>query len=372
MSARKQRATKTTTQKGPKRKAPKPNTQKQLIRRGPARLHPVAAGLHVLSPCSVHYMQALVAPFGLNSEACIPDLHAVDSKKAKIVTRGTFETSSTTGVGWIIVNPWTADSSGPLGHITTSSYTGTSATVITGGTGTLPFAGSKFPYPSSAWTNNVVSHRIVGVGLRVRYSGIELYRGGRGVMLRMPENKDVYNYNSVDNLFSYSQAKTFPVTRDWITVAYKPVAPNEYEYSHIPQAAGDTGARFSLAFGVTGTAGPTTNSALFEFEVVTFVEYVGEIDSISRSHSDVVGMSEIRNADMDDKPTRHPGKTLWRRMASMGNEIIKKASPMVQESISQSFTNRVMSGILDAGRGAVDYLKGIPAKVESSTVCGGR
>jgi hypothetical protein len=302
------------------------------------------------------------------TEVCIPDLHAVSSKKARVLTRGTFETSATTGVGWITVNPWRADTTVRLGSKTSSTYAGNASTPLsTVDIGVVSYIGTKFPYPASSWGVDGISHRIVGVGLRVRYTGIELYRGGRAVMLRSPDNKPLIGNDSVASVFGYSQAKTFPVTEQWVMVAYKPVRPGEFEYS---ANAGTAGASSddSLFFGVTGTAGPSNASAIFEFEVITHVEYIGEIDNITKSHSDIVGMSEIRNATMQDRPTRKEGKTLWERVVDIGSNVLHSASPMVHDAISQGVTQSFMTGLLQSGKNALGYLQRIPARIEAGAM----
>jgi hypothetical protein len=346
------------------RKAPE---QRAIIVREPKAkaIHPTTAALHTLAPCSVHYLQALEAPFSLMAEVCIPDMHAVSSKKVKVLTRGTFETSSTTGVGWITLNPWRADSVGPLVAKTSASYTGSEATVFNSvAPGVTIGVGTKFPYPDTAWGLNGISHRIVGVGLRVRYTGIELYRGGRAIMIRMPDNKQSLGNESVASLFGYSQAKSFPVTNEWTMVAYKPVRPAEFEYSDTPGTA-DVILDSCMVYGVSGTAGPSTASAIFEYEVVTHVEYIGEIDAITVSHSDVVGMSQIRNATMRDRPTKKEGKAVWSTLKEIGNNVLNFASPLVEDSIKQGATQSIMSGVWDAGKNALSYLGKIPGRIEA-------
>jgi hypothetical protein len=230
--------------------------------------------------------------------------------------------------------------------------------------GVLGVAGTKFPYPASAWGPAGISHRIVGVGLRVRYTGIELYRGGRAVMIRIPDNKQSLGNESVSSLFGYSQAKSFPVTDQWTMVAYKPVRPVEFEYSDTAGTA--TGSSdHTMVYGVTGTAGPSNASAIFEYEVITHVEYIGEVDAITVSHSDVVGMSEIRNATMRDRPTKSEGKAVWKTLKDIGNNVMKFASPMVEDSIKQGVTQSIMSSVWNSGKNALGYLQKIPARIEA-------
>lgn len=190
-----------------------------------AEVQPATVAIHSLAPCTIHYLQALEAPFKLREPVCIPDLHSVPSKKTRVLTRGVFETSTTTGCGYIMVNPWRADSSFSLAWKTTPDYTGTSSTLYNAAAiGVNGIISTKFPYASGAWSpgvNGGVKHRIVGVGLRVRYTGLELYKGGRAVMLRSPDNTDLQLVENIDRTFEYDQAKSFPVTSEWVMVAYK-------------------------------------------------------------------------------------------------------------------------------------------------------
>jgi hypothetical protein len=325
----------------------------------------MSAALHALSPCSVHYLQALEAPFELTSGACIPDLHAVNSKKTRVLSRGTFATGATTGVGWIIVNPWCNESDGILGYKTSSGNTGTAATTFASGAGTAGnlFTGAKFPY-SSGDISLGVEHRVVGVGLRVRYTGIELYKGGRAVMMRQPDNLTMLGKESVDSLFSYQQAKTFPVSTEWTQVVFKPVKPDEYEYSGSPSTAQGQTTTYTLAFGVTGTAGPTDSSAIFEYEIISHLEYVGKIDGLTLSHTDLIGMSHVRNATMKDKPTRHSHKRLMSTITDIGSSILQTASPMVLESIKSGESHGFISTLMRQGRNALKYIGNIPQQIE--------
>lgn len=186
-------------------------------------------------------------------------------------------------------------------------------------------------------------------------------------MLRMPDNKQSAGTESPASLFGFSQAKTFPVTDEWTMVAYKPVRPKEFEYSSVPGTAEDT-AEYTLLYAVSGTAGPSNSSAIFEYEVVTHVEYIGEIDAITVSHSDVVGMSMIRNATMQDRPTKHEGKAVWSTITDIGKSILNTASPMIHDAVKQGATQSIMGGIWDAGKGTLSYLKNIPSRIEAGAL----
>lgn len=51
-----------------------------------------------LMPCTRHYISALTNPFDLHANPCVPDMHAIPTKKLRMVSRGTFQIGSQ-GVG---------------------------------------------------------------------------------------------------------------------------------------------------------------------------------------------------------------------------------------------------------------------------------
>jgi hypothetical protein len=275
------------------------------------------------------------------------------------------QSSATTGIGYILVNPWAANSSSTIIYKTTDAYAGSGATTFTLAAGVSAVSSPKFPYTSSEIGITGVKYRIVGCGLRVRYTGITLYEGGRAVMLRHPDNTTFVSNGTVDGLFDYSQAKTFPVTREWTQVVYKPVAPTDYEYSDLPdQPELGVGAPRCMAFAVTGTAGPNNSSASFEYEVVTHVEYIGKVDAITKSHADVIGMSHIRNATMGDRPTRHSHKHLVKTLKEIGTDVLESVSPMVMQSISGGQSHGFFSDLMRQGRNVGRFISRIPAQLE--------
>lgn len=323
--------------------------------------HPLAAGLHVLSPCSVHYLQAIEDPFSLKEPVCIPDLHAVNSKKVRVLQRGQFATSGTTGVGWIFARPSVRCNDVSVATSTSSSYDGSSATVIS--TTSLNINNTilaKVPYSASEFGGDAIQARTVGFGLRIRYMGPELYMGGQVVALRIPDNGDALG-KTTNNLYSYSQAKTFPVTRDWISVMYKPAKPSEFEYGSL---AGSPSSPSSLVIAINGTTGVTNLSATFEFELITHLEFIGEVDALTLSHSNINDMSLIRNATMVDRPTTKPHNKVVKALMSIGNDVLHSASPMIQQSVMQGASNMFVNGLQKAGTNAISYLRRLPAQLE--------
>jgi hypothetical protein len=256
-----------------------------------------------MTPCAVDYAKALATPFSLSAVACIPDLHAVPSKKLRVKTRGVFSTG-TGGHGQLVMNPWCTASDANL-------LFGTDATSALGpivaqvGLGLLFIKPTKMPYATTDFAGNLtggVRARLVGAGLRIRYIGPEISRSGQIVGFREPDNVTTTGL-SFDRIRSLSTSKTFSNKRQWTYCTYRPVQPSEYEYSPYPctpEAPGKTVGSFDLTQGfvISGTTDSSGNPgpAPFEFEAISFIEFIGNIDNITRTHVDVVGMSHVRNA----------------------------------------------------------------------------
>jgi hypothetical protein len=274
-----------------------------------------------LSNCAREYLTALEFPFTQKSVACIPDLHSVPSKKVRCKTRFTFSTG-TTGDGFVAFNPWCNNNSQPVGGASTAAY----AAGANIGDPVLPSANvaqifqTKIPYPASAFhvadPSSGVQARTVGFGLRVRYIGPEMARSGQIIAIRQPDNETLVARTFV-TCRSYETAKTFNNKRQWVYVTYRPVKPNEYEFSADASTPSDsTNFKFPLVIAITGTTNTSgaPGPAPFEGEVVSYVEYVGNIDAITHSHTDINGMSHIRNAlpvkSAHDNPLAHAHKVI--------------------------------------------------------------
>jgi hypothetical protein len=328
-----------------------------------ATAHPEAAALHSLAPCALHYLQAMEDPFSLNAEVCIPDLHAVPSKKVKVTTRGAFE-AGTQGEAFVALIPQCKTSDAGVLLITNSLYAGTSTTPLPrSGTGLVSVNAAKLPYTTTDFdVNQTVRGRVVGVGLRVRYTGTELNRGGKLIALRHPDNADLIPFTpqfSSQAITQFETARTYPITRDWVTLNYRPTRPSEYNYAS--SACGDAdeavGAfRYSSVFCVTGAV----PSAPFEFQVVQFIEYIpgekGSIDNVTKVHSDIVGLSHIRNNLAETSSTRKPAQQLYNSLKRTGRDILKHSAPMVIEHVQKSAANK-----------AIDWVKSQVSEIGKTT-----
>lgn len=311
-----------------------------------------------MSPCAKHYMVALVSPFSHKQEACIPDLHAVPSKKIRVKTRGTFSTGAN-GYGWVVINPWSNSNDDPTVSYTIAIYAG--ADTIANPLGVLPpgvvnATQGKLPYTTADFSSGSIRTRTVGIGLRVRYIGPELARSGQILGLRVPDNQTM-SLMTYGTFRSYETTKTFNNKRQWVYVMYRPVEPEDYEYSSNVAAnqAGTT--QYSMGVFVTSTTDTSGNPgpAPFEWEIVRYVEYIGNINDITKTHVDLEGIAHIRNA----LPTKSTTDNIHHHV----HKVVKNLS----KSISENAPSFLKNTILPAAGGAIAYKSFANPAIESAS-----
>lgn len=291
-----------------------------------------------LTQCAAHYLTTLVAPFGFHGDACIPDLHAVPSKKVRVKARGTFSTG-TTGSGFFVCSPWCNGNVDDTFLYTQSSYTpppGPPAIIpsLPAPAGVESSAFAKLPYSSADFAANTgslgVRARTVATGIRIRYIGPELARSGQIIGFRHPDNNNVLGlpYNSLRSL---ETSKTFTNKRQWIYANYVPVRPEEYRYSPNACTASDgNNYKWTMGFAIeqTTTSGGQPGPAPFEWEAIKFVEHIGNIDNITRTHTDIQGMSHVRNS-LPEKSVHDSLMGVAHHVLSKVGESLKEAAPVV-------------------------------------------
>jgi len=316
--------------------------------------HPIHTALASLSQCAMGYAMALSDPFNLQKEVCVPDLHVVPSKKVKAVTRGTF-TTGTAGAGFIMACVQCKTNNNEPIQFSNSTFSGSAFTNI--GTQRSPAAYAQLPYldtdfKGQSGASTLVSGRVVGYGLRVRYIGNKLGMGGQVIGYRQAENGDINNL-SFTQLRTFTHAKMQRVDGDWHCVTYLPVRPEEFEYSNYPDTAQSAGTtpqtgKFELGFAIEGTynAAGVLGPAPFEFEVYQHIEYLGQIDNVTRSHSDIESMSIIRNALPVSTVSKKPERAHLSLLSRIGSYIEEKGSQVmnvVARNVATPLANRALS-----------------------------
>jgi len=337
-------------------------------------IHPEAAVMHTFPKCAIHYMEAITAPFSLNQPACIPDLYALPSKKVKVIQKYNFSTGIN-GVGFFATVSQCKSSTCVAGIYTNATNTLTNTMTIPPSTPGAEYSLvdlPKLPYQTGDFQESTlgsnsqpgVQGRVVGTSLRVRYVGPRMAESGQLVALRHPDNITLAN-RLFSDLKSYETASVYPVTKDtWTYVNYRPVKPQEYEYSPYPNATAAVGPNlgdqiFDTVIFVTGTTSVNGNVGPlpFEAEIVKHVEYIGNINDVTHTHSDLQAMSLIRNKLPVSSSTKTPHLQLRSMIDRIGKNIIKHSSPMLQEAVKLSPINRAFTTIKQNASSMFDGLK---------------
>jgi hypothetical protein len=323
---------------------------------------PIKPKIHI-PECTKHYAQALADPFSLNADVCIPDTHSVPSKKAKFIIRGTGSTQSN-NLGTVFANPFfaandklefltgvetcftgvVAYTNGASTSVAVRTYEnqGTPNGITTSALSRSPYALTDFDTgPSGNPQPTIIGAqvRIVGAGLRVRYTGTKLNEGGTILIAKRQDGESFDNF-TYDSISSMMNTQVRQLGSKWHQVSYTPVQPSDYDYCRngcfganedINTLNADAvlkASRHHIGF-VLKSAAP---SQPFEWEYVVHVEFLGKvIDNISRSHSDIVGLSAVRNAINASSPTQSqsgPGY-FSRLMSSIGDEVMQSVPALI-------------------------------------------
>jgi len=280
-----------------------------------------------LSECARKYAVALINPFGMvdgtaqaanraltdsdGSDACIPSFPPLKSRRLKVFTSGTFSTG-VGGDGSIALAPrrlasdYTTTSRLDCPIIKTNAGTGLgnfpqmdSIGVLgageTGQNTNGDYIGAQLVEVSGVG----IKYRVVCAGMRIRYVGSELARGGIIHAIEHP------NHESLDQLAPEDLAKfeshfRCAVTREWCTLVYTPVSTSELEYSFdyisngVPPddtVFGDGAWNHYMGFLIEGL--PTNT---MEFEVVTLFEVIGsQVRDQLQATADISGFQAVVN-----------------------------------------------------------------------------
>lgn len=286
-----------------RRKGGAKRTQKQQVNRT------MQVGRN-LSNCAVRYLASLRDPFDNMDIPCIPDPIALDTRKVKVFAKGVFATSSSTSVGWICFNPFRAQRTSVTASLTSirhtdATFTGSAINIDSTTIGVVS-TNTNAEYTDSQ--TGAVSYRLISAGLRVRYAGTELNRGGSIQMLEEPAHYTLHNHNSA-NFGAYDSARRFPMTDDqWACVTYTPRYPQEFAFADIERepdnkafdmiqitnsSQTNTGCAWCLGALITGAASPNN----FIYECFAQYEYIGDaVRGKTPSEADPVGLAAVLNA----------------------------------------------------------------------------
>lgn len=293
-----------------------------------------------LSSCSEKYLKALCDPFSENTGVCIPDINDQPSAKYRTITRGTMYVGADV-FGCITVSGSSKTRNGALGCASLPSYGGS---VVSSIVASCPaFYDLQCPFSLSDFTDGRVQGRVVARGLRVRYSGTELNRGGVIIPVSCPTNFAT-NGSSAGNLMSRADVITYPCDRRWHGTTYRPTRPVDYTFSSDAGALGIIdGPNGNMSIVVSG--GTTGNA--FEFEIVSYYEYIAgensiataagldDIANLTDSHADLPGLSQVRNFFGRTSANFTPGTSLFQTAKNwISSQSLADVSRVVNEASS--------------------------------------
>jgi hypothetical protein len=87
---------------------------------------------------------------------------------------------------------------------------------------------SEYTFAQYGVDTDLANFRVVGCGLRARYIGNELNRGGQMVALHEPNHQTLFG-KSLTGLTGYEQGRRFPIDRDWVLVTWIPLEQSEQD-----------------------------------------------------------------------------------------------------------------------------------------------
>lgn len=315
-----------------KSKAAVKNPKKKLNKQNAAMVRTMLPVSH----CGLHFGAVLADPFGAKHGACVPaDLFPLPSQKHTVIKKGIF-VLGTSGYGYVIMNPPAANDTF-AGHVTSATSVGTGSTTLSAYTNTSPIFMDNLPYTTAQISANSIQARVVGCGIRARYSGQLMSRNGTAVIFEEPDHQPL-DTRTFDLITGHQQSEEIDVTNweseypgdKWMAqVNYSgPTRPQDIEFQAAlhPLSMGDTAHSF-LGVVVKGVPGDT-----WTYELIVHLEYIGSIvTERTPSHVDPMVFGKVLEAAKEQTAISplNPGKSVgfFSRLASG----IQENLPMIQE-----------------------------------------
>jgi len=173
-------------------------------------------------------------------------------------------------------------------------------------------------------------YRLVGAGLRVRYAGTELARGGIIHAIEEPNHHTLSGLGVAD-ISQYDSYFREPVTRDWTSLVYTPV--NSAELIMLSESTITGSAGFdnhSIGFLI---ASPNGFVSLYEWEAVGLFEINGpQIRNQVYSDSDMRGFEMVQNVMRPENQLilNESGPTGVYKMIQEGAAMLTSMAPMAR------------------------------------------
>jgi len=246
-----------------------------------------------LSDAACRWMAGLYDPRATAEEVSVP--HGIQlSQKVKTFIRGSFSTG-TTGYGFISVSPQAMLTSDQAPATwTTANSVGTGADAQSNFTlqaGNTVFANSTFQAASYGLSStNLLTWKLAGCALYVKYAGTELNRGGDMVLTEQPGHATLSG-SSYTGILGFDFSKRVSVTNEWQHINWTPNSDAECEWSPASPIVASFPRCLTIMAASAGSPQP------FDFEIYCCFEVVGQLArSATLSFEDPIGYSAILGA----------------------------------------------------------------------------
>jgi hypothetical protein len=292
-----------------------------------------------MSESATLYARSIADPF-VDYQACIPDYPALLTGRVHTFVKGTITTSSVAaagGFGFITIDP----SRGVANNGNAVTFN-TAASIVnridmTVGAN-VQSRSTNSPYASTAFApGNNQQYRIVSAGVRIRYIGSELVRGGQIVGLHHPSHYSLQTYR-ISDLDAYVESARLPCTRDWLSCVYHPVDVDDLNWQDtFPLATpAVTDPSYYMGFAIQCPDVSGANPLTFEFEAHFNYELSGPlITNKEVSHVDPVGHGAVNAAAMITETVRKPHNV---PTGTVANGLVTAASHYVATHTSNPAT----------------------------------
>jgi hypothetical protein len=261
-----------------------------------------------LSECGSLYAATLSNPF-TGPLGCVPSEYPIMTLKSRTWIRGEFQ-AGTNGYASIFADPINMAMSD---QDAVNASTNTFALTAISATNAVP-AGSVLGYRSNSTyvaaqfggnDANSIQMRVVGCGLRIRYTGSDLNNQGSVYAIHDPTHSSILNATT-GVISGELLSNRFKISKDWQTVLYSPVFAADYQMTNVAAQASATSPttnRWYMGFLIAGAQ----NGAPFDFECYSVFEAQGRnVRGMTKSHSDPLGLSAVVNVSQEVRPTSQP------------------------------------------------------------------
>lgn len=265
--------------------------------RGRAPLDPQGLNTHVkLSKHSVDWASTVANPFSTHRNVGIPDYPATLSRKTITWAKGSMNPSTTTGFGFVALEPdylITND----LVAVRSNDATYALNTIDFGAAGAVLSMGNSDYISTQVGPNNdQIQYRIVGAGLRLRYTGTSNNKGGVLRGFADPRHKTVQGRDNSSLDGEVTSKKFAADLKEWTCVCYRHMDSDDLDYQQAVPVFGllPNNPTFHM---VATVAAPAGIAQSYDWEAFSHFEVIGrDVRGTSPSHCDPLGFAAVHAA----------------------------------------------------------------------------